>query len=136
MNPALRNIATHKKAINWLLVLAFLSLTLFPYHYHLHHTDDPTEIGAATHVHVVEPHLHVGIEDAGDHDGNHTIESSSGITLKTSGPQLPLFAMLFVLSLLLPFNRREEHQLSAPVNQELPPHNPGITPPLRAPPHR
>lgn len=138
MNPTLHCMATSKKAFSWLLMLAFLSLTLFPYHYHLHHANDPAEVGVAAPSHVLDTHFYAGTGDSddhpGDHNDSHTIESSSDITVKSSSFQLPLLALLFVFSLLLPLNKREKHLRLSALDQKRPSLNPYNTPPLRAPP--
>lgn len=116
-----------------MLVVALLSLVLFPYHYHLSHIEGPLEVGAATHV--VDSHLHVGIEDAGA-DDYHTVESSTDITLKSPAFPLPLFAILFVFAFVLPLNKRLQRQMVALRDQVRPAHLPYSSPPLRAPPRR
>jgi hypothetical protein len=122
---------TRKRAIVSLLVLSLLSLTLFPYHYHLHHVDHPTLNGAPTHL--VDSHRHLGLEDAGAND-YHAVESGSDVTLKPTGFQLPLFALLLALVMLLPWSAGDRYRSSVATGRPRPSFLPHNTPPLRAPP--
>ncbi len=142
MNSGRHDMATRKKAFSWLLMLAFLSLAVFPYHYHLHHVDAHDGVRVAAPVHVLDTHFYTGSNESDDHsdqhmdghDNSHTIESSSDITIKSSTSKLPLLALLFTISLLLLFSKREKLLRLAPLDRKRPSFNPYHTPPLRAPP--
>jgi len=159
MNLTLHDILTHKKAISWLMLFAFLSMVLLPAHYHLHHDDEQVGADAAHHTemfgthhdtgfegsaehhdgatskHVANIHYDMGIHDVAEHSSGHTIDSSGNIVLKLSKLQLPVLALLLVL-LLLPVSNRKDRQLRAYSDQEQPHFNFLYrTPQLRAPPH-
>ncbi|MDT8452603.1 MAG: hypothetical protein RQ936_07670 [Gammaproteobacteria bacterium] len=122
------------KTFSWLLMLAFLSLTVFPYHYHLHHVDKPAEVGVTAPAHVLDTHFYAGTDELGDHNDRHIIESSSDISIKSPGLQLPSVELLFLISLLLAFNKREKPLRLTQLDLKLPPLNPYSIPQLRAPP--
>ena len=132
MNPALHRIDAHRRGISHLLILAFLLLTLFPAHYHLHHADEHS--GAGTGAHVADLHGH-GDAGADDHeDGAHTVALTTDIALKSSGVQMPLLALFLTLTILLPVTAREIRPRPEPVDRKPPRLHRYDTPPLRAPP--
>jgi len=137
MLRSIRNMAyTSKLAINGLLVLAFLSLTLFPYHLHLHHHDDEAVAPAniTTQGHVTELHGVLDPTHSEHHQDSHTIEPASDITLKSSIIKLPFAALILVLAILLPLFKRVLSLQPAAIDQRITYHRWYTTPPLRAPP--
>ena len=134
MKPAAHSVVTRQKAVSCLLMLAFLSMTLFPFHYHLSHAQDQSPYDSVSYAHVLDIHFHADNGETNDHDGSHTIESAANKTLKSTATPLPLFALLITLLLLVPFNRRGGLLRPLPLHQiyrSLYPHH---GPPLRAPP--
>lgn len=117
-----------------MLILAFLSLTLFPYHYHLHHIADPLTHDLDIQNHVIDIHGYMDISGFSHHDASHTVQPTTDISLKKPGIQLPwvviLVALLFALHLFAQQGR--QHPLS--VKHRPPRFNYYTSPPLRAPP--
>ena len=134
MKPVAHSAATRQKAVSCLLMLAFVSMTLFPFHYHLSHAQDQTPYGGASYAHVLDIHFHAGNGETDHHDGSHTIESPANKTLKSATTPLPLFALLIALALLVPLNKRGVLHRSIPLQQAYRSVYPHYTPPLRAPP--
>ncbi|MDT8403192.1 hypothetical protein [Sulfuriflexus sp.] len=138
MNLTLRSMTTPKKAFSWLLMLAFLSLVLFPYHYHLHHTDTMNDAGMPATTHVLDTHFYSGAnaldEHPDDHDERHTIEHSSDITIKSYKLQFPVLALLLFISLLITLDTRNKRLPRPTPGKTRPPLIPFSTPLLRAPP--
>lgn len=133
MRHTISNIATYKQAISWLLVLSFLSLTLFPCHFHLHHGEEPTPASITAYNHFVDLHGVLDLTDSDHHQDSHTIEPATDLTLKSLSVQLPLAFLVLSLLVLLPYTRAERLNI-ATINDKLPHFRWHTTPPLRAPP--
>ncbi|HEY9198278.1 MAG TPA: hypothetical protein VIR60_02855 [Gammaproteobacteria bacterium] len=134
MNPLFRRNAASRHTISWILVVALLLLTLVPFHYHLHHADQPPSDAASVPAHVTDIHILGGSNESDHHDGTHTLEPTPDIALKQNGVHLPLFAALLVLSVLLPLVAGLSLKPAAVSAQRLPRFHRHNTPPLRAPP--
>ena len=127
-------IPAHMKGITWLILLSFLSMTLFSNHYHLHHDADSTHVEQKAHDHEMDFHFVSDEIDVDHHQDDHTVDLSSDITFKPTNIQIPLFVLIVTLVLLLPL-------FSGLVRQSFPYRNNKFlkqlrfnTPPLRAPP--
>lgn len=135
MNSAFHGTTSFRQSISWLSLLTFLSLTLFPYHYHLHHDSSPETNGIASYDHVIDGHGLLAVGDSDHHRDSHIIEPVSEFTYKQSNIQLPSLLLILALVMLVPLYRRVS-QLRIESSDQKPPgffrHN---TPPLRAPPH-
>ncbi len=105
MRSCFYQIAMHRRPVSYMLIVAVLSLTLFPLHFHLHHAHDAGVHDDAAHGHAHTVDLH-GLTEPGaveHHDDSHAIEPTTYTAVKLSGLQLPLFFAAFVLlALLLP----------------------------------
>lgn len=93
---------TYKQAAVWLLVLAFVSMTLLPYHYHLHHEDHSSPADVTTKSHLVELHSALTTADSDHHQESHTVEPASDIRLKSANIHIPLAILVLSLMLLMP----------------------------------
>lgn len=126
--------AASRNTIIRLLLLAFVVCVLFPFHYHIHHVEDPAAQDAETAVHVADIHVHSEAVDLSHHADSHTVELSTQITLKSSASQLPWIAILVGIVLTLPFLAQASQNFPLPMQHRLPRSNCHTTPPLRAPP--
>ncbi|MDT8388657.1 MAG: hypothetical protein RQ736_14215 [Thiogranum sp.] len=122
------------KTISAMLILVFLSMTLFPQHFHMHHTADVTGHDSHSHAHVVDIHAHTGASDISHHNDGHIIESGADMSFKTPGLQLPWIAVLVLFSLLLPVFSRANGWHPPDESRRLRRFNRHSIPPLRAPP--
>lgn len=123
-----------QSGISWMLILAFLSLTLFPYHYHLHHAVATAEQSVDNHNHSVDFHAHSDGSGFSDHDTGPSIEPVIDAPVKKSGVQLPWVAILLALLLILPLRAwqgRLHPDTDEPQSYRFSPY---LIPPLRAPP--
>lgn len=127
-------IAMHREAISWVLILAFLSLTLFQNHYHMYHGPASVMQDSGSQEHVTAIHGHTDIQDISHHEDSHTIQPAADASLKTPGVQLHWVIILMTFSLLLPLLALAGRQLPLPILHRLPRFNRRSTPPLRAPP--
>ncbi|MFA7388290.1 MAG: hypothetical protein WCZ87_11615 [Thiohalobacteraceae bacterium] len=123
------------RRVSQILILLVLVSTALPFHYHLHH-DHGTHAATAdraTHEHVA--HVHLSIDFAGDahHGDSHALDPAPDL-VKGNGAQLPLFAILPALFILLPPATRLLHLAPLAFAQPLPRFTRHNTPPLRAPP--
>lgn len=132
---ASHNMATHKQVIVWLLLLSFLSLMLFPNHYHLYHDSSSTIADIEAHDHEVSFHDSVDQLYADHHQDNHIVDVSTDLTFKPANIQLPLIVLILSLVLLLPLYSGAITQLRLAFSNHKPS---GLyrfsIPPLRAPP--
>lgn len=133
MNPLFHSIAVQKHTISWALIVALLLLTLVPFHLHLHHDDVPAA-GASAHEHVADIHVYADAHGADHHESSHALDPAPDITLKNSSVQLPVFAILLTLFILLPLGGRTFCYTRLALTQRLPRFIRHTTPPLRAPP--
>lgn len=129
-----RRTADRRAAISWILVLAFLSLTLFPHHYHMHQVPAPAMQSAELHEHVTHVHDHAGIQNFSHQIDSHTVQPVGDASLNTPGVQLPSVITLMIFSLVLLLFAQAGPQRPLPVLHRLPRFNRHSTPPLRAPP--
>lgn len=135
MHRSVHNIAnTSKQTISWLLVLALLSLTLFPYHYHLNHEEVASPVGIAAQQHAVDHHGALDLTVSDHQQDSHTVEPATDLTLKSSSVQVPLAILVLCLVILLPLSMRVDRLRIETVNQRLTQLRWYTTPPLRAPP--
>lgn len=127
---------TRQTAISWMLVLAFLSLTLFPHHYHLHHTDGPAPQDSGIHEHAasVHTHAHAASDDISHHEDAHIIKTVADAPLKFQASKLAWVAILLTFLLLLPLFTQVGRTHPLALTRPLPRFNRHTTPPLRAPP--
>ncbi|MBU0500989.1 MAG: hypothetical protein KJ558_06670 [Gammaproteobacteria bacterium] len=122
----------HRRLIVWLLLLSFLSLTLFPYHYHLDHSVVSAPVEHRHQNHSLDFHAHWDGEMA-DYEADHTIEPASD-TLVAKGVRLPPALLVLGLLILLPSIRRiAGHNVECLDTLHLDPFR-HDRPPLRAPP--
>jgi len=132
---ASHNMATHKQVIVWLLMLSFLSLMLFPNHYHIYHDSSSTIADIEAHDHEVGFHDSVDLVHADHHQDSHIVDLSTDITFKSTNIKLPLFVLILSLVLLLPLYSGALSQLRLVSSNHKPS---GLyrfsIPPLRAPP--
>jgi hypothetical protein len=134
MKSCFHKIVLHKRGISCLLIPAFLFLTLFPFHYHLHHVADADVHESAAYSHTMDLHVLAEIDDPAHHKDSHTIEPASYATLKLSVPQMPLFILAFtLLILLLPAVQHVRYNLVSLIHGYSR-NTRYSTPPLRAPP--
>lgn len=117
-----------------MLVLALLLLTLVPFHVHLHHDSLSPDDPVAAHDHVSDIHILTLSDGSDHHEAGHTLEPTPHIVLKQVGMHLPAFAMLLVLSMLLPVIGGSAVKPAAVTARRLHRLNHHTTPPLRAPP--
>lgn len=123
-----------RTAIGWTLLAALLLLALVPFHYHLHHGDVPAA-GSPAHEHTADIHLHADAGAAAHHDSGHTLDPAPDVTVKNAaGGQLPIFAALLALCIVLPLAGRTFCYARLAVSHRLPRCYRHTTPPLRAPP--
>lgn len=132
MKPSINN-AMSSRTLSWMLVAALMLLTLVPYHVHLHHDAKSTDDPAAVHGHVTDLHILVVPNGSDHHEASHTLEPTPDMTFKQTDMQLPVFAAVLVLSLLLP-SIGSVIRPPAVTARRLPRFNRHTTPPLRAPP--
>ena len=125
---------TRKEGISWLLILAFMSLTLFPYHYHLHHAADTQAHEIGIQDHIIDIHGHHDASGFSHHDSSHTINPVSDVPVKKSGVQLQLVIILLTLVLIIPLLTQKFRQHPRAIKHRLPLSSLYTTPPLRAPP--
>lgn len=127
--------AARKQAISWMLIVAFLSLTLFPHHYHLHHVTDSTASESGLQEHAMDVHIYTDIEDINRHADSYIIKSGVDVSFKSQGLQLPwVVVILVVFSLLLSLFLQESKRYPGPGILQPRRFNRHTTPPLRAPP--
>ena len=117
-----------------MLILAFLSLTLFPYHYHLHHAADTQAHDVGIQDHVIDIHGHLDASGFSHHDDSHTINPVTDVPIKKSNVPLQLVFVLLTLLLIMPLLTQKVRQHPRSVKHRLPLSNFYTTPPLRAPP--
>jgi hypothetical protein len=134
MTPRFYTSAARQETIGWMLILAFLSLTLFPRHYHIHHVADPVVHDSSIQEHVIDIHSHADINDISHHINIHIIKSSVDSSLKTPGFQPSWVAIPVIFSLLLPLLAHKGHRYPLSAMQRLPRFIRHRIPPLRAPP--
>ncbi|MBU1191652.1 MAG: hypothetical protein KKE76_08060 [Gammaproteobacteria bacterium] len=134
MTSALSIKAARKEGISWLLILAFLSLTLFPHHYHLHHAAEAQTHDVGIQDHVIDIHGHADASGFNHHDDGHTIKPATDVSIKKSGVQLQLVIILLALLLIIPIVAQNVRQHPRSVKHRLPLSSLYTTPPLRAPP--
>ena len=135
MNFICQHIPVCARRVSHLLILLVLVSTALPFHYHLHH-DHETHAGTAgrtAHEHVAHVHLFVDLADDAHHEDSHSLDPAPDL-LKGNGAQLPLFAILPALFILLPPATRLLHLAPLAFAQPLPRFARHKTPPLRAPP--
>ena len=127
-----RKIIVNDKAINWLLVVAVLLVTLMPAHYHLSHLFDNH---SSDHAHVIDFHLITDKTDQSHHGEDTAVFTATpdGI-VKKSNPDFSPFIFLAVLLVLFPIfnNQLRFYQGYGDVNLKQSYHH--FSPPLRAPP--
>jgi hypothetical protein len=134
MKSCFHKIALHKRGISCLLIVAFLVLALFPFHFHLHHADDAASHDSAAYSHTIDMHAYADVSDVEHHGDGHAIEPTTYTTLKITTLQLPLFIAAFtLLVLLLPGAQHIRYRLVS-VTQGSSRDTRYTTPPLRAPP--
>jgi hypothetical protein len=126
--------AASQGATSWMLILALVSATLFPQHYHMHHVDDSVLHESGVRIHVMDLHSHAQIDDISHEEDGHTVNTATDISLNTPGFQLPWVAILVTVLLLLPAPAAGGRQRPTPLLHQLPCFNRHKTPPLRAPP--
>jgi hypothetical protein len=134
MKSCFHQFALHKRGISFLLIPAFLLLTLFPFHFHLHHADDGVAHDSAAYTHTIDLHVLSDFADSNHHKNSHAIDPTAYASFKISGLRLPLFILAFsVLLLLLPGAQRIRYSLVYVIHgfTQKTRYN---TPPLRAPP--
>ena len=120
--------------ISWMLILVFLLSTLFSYHYHLHHVPDSIAQAVDNPQHVIDFHAHLDGSGFSHHDESHSIEPVQDAPIKKSGVELPWFAILLTLLLILPL-RTLQGRLRPGSFEPRPYRNRScLTPQLRAPP--
>jgi hypothetical protein len=119
-----------------MLALAFLSWTLFPHHYHLHHADGsaPQGSGIQAHAASVHVHAHAASDDIAHHEDAHIIKAVADAPLKFQGSKLGWVAILLTFLLLLPLFTQVGRTHPLALAQPLPRFNRHAIPPLRAPP--
>ncbi len=117
-----------------MLILAFLSLTLFPHHYHLHHAADPVTQDVSLQNHVIDIHAHADISDSSHHDAAHIIKPATDLSLKKPGLQLPWVVILMTLLLTMPLLALQGRLNPLSIKHWSPSSNLYTNPPLRAPP--
>lgn len=132
MTPRLLSSAAVRHAICRLLVVSFVCFLLFPFHYHLHHVDDPLEQGTG-HAHVTDLHAHLDAGGLDHHADSHTLKPAPDSALKAPGGH-PWVVILMAVVLLLPFLALARQPLPIPPSYRLPRCYRHTTPPLRAPP--
>jgi hypothetical protein len=124
----------YKREVSYLLITALLVLTLFPFHFHMHHADDMASHGSDTYSHTIDVHVYADVSDVEHHGDGHAIEPTTYTTLKISTLQLPLFITAFaILTLLLPVTQHVRFRLGS-VNCRISRYFRYSNPPLRAPP--
>ncbi|MBI5039751.1 MAG: hypothetical protein HZB57_00605 [Gammaproteobacteria bacterium] len=115
--------------------MALLLLTLFPFHYHLHHDRNAPADGSPARDHVVDIHVVVAPADVDHHGNGYALDPASDITLKNSNVQLPsLVAILLAVLVLLPLGTQALRPAWFVWNLQLPRLDRHRIPPLRAPP--
>jgi hypothetical protein len=134
MTPSFSGTGARHGATSWMLMLALVSATLFPQHYHMHHVDDSVLHESGIRIHVMDLHSHADIDDIGHDLDGHTVNTATDISLNTPGFQLPWVAILLTVLLLLPAPAAAGRQRPTPLLHQLPCFNRHTTPPLRAPP--
>ena len=117
-----------------MLILAFLSLNLFPHHYHLHHVTDPVTQDVSLQDHFLDIHAHADISDSSHHDATHTIKPATDLSLKKPGVQLPWVVILMTLLLIMPLLALQGRLHPLSIKHWSPNSNLYTNPPLRAPP--
>ena len=124
------------QAVSWTLVLTMLVWVLFPFHYHLHHHDHPSPKTVSSQDHTIEFHSILGLDlgEAKHQTVDHTIDSSSGMIVKSIGVQLPFVALILFILLPLPPLTRLGRCYQTLSNLKLPNSLRHKVPPLRAPP--
>jgi hypothetical protein len=133
MKSCFYKLALHKRGISFLLIPAFLLLTLFPFHFHLHHADGAAAHDPAASPHTIDMHVLSNIADADHHSGSHAIDPTAYAASKISALQLPLFIAAFALLLLLPRVQQLRYQPISDIHA-FTQHARYTFPPLRAPP--
>lgn len=126
--------AARQSGISWTLILAFLSLTLFPYHSHLQHAADSVAQTDDNPQHAIDFHAHMDGSGFSHHDDSHSIKPVTDAPIKKPGVQLPWFAILLALLLILPLRALQGRLQPASVGPEFYRFRPYLTPQLRAPP--
>lgn len=126
MMRAFLRILAHRRLVSWLLTLSLVVMALQPMHIHVMHK--PGTDG----VHVSQVHA-VAEHDDPDLDSAHTLDPFSDQTVKSSGFNVPLLALLFSVLLLLPLPVRT-YRSARCFKQCLLSICRHRTPPLRAPP--
>ncbi len=117
-----------------MLIVAFLVLALFPFHFHLHHADDAASHDSAAYTHTIDMHVYADVSDVEHHGDGHAIEPTTYTTLKITTLQLPLFILAFtLLVLLLPAVQHVRYNLAS-LTRSCSQDTRYTTPPLRAPP--
>lgn len=123
-----------RTAISWALVAALLVSTLLPAYFHLHHADAAAVESSSDHKHVADIHVYADSHDADVHDGGHAVDPAPDITFKKAGAQLPLWALLLTLCIVLPLGGPTFCCSRLALNHRLLRLNRHTIPPLRAPP--
>lgn len=117
-----------------MLIVAFAFFLLFPFHYHIHHANDPVAQGVDHPAHDADVHMHTTAGDLSHHADSHTVESATHVSLKSSTSHLHWVVILMAFVLTLPFVAQARHLLPSSLPQRLPCAIRHSTPPLRAPP--
>ncbi len=134
MNPTFYRISTRHERLSWLLILTFLSLTLFPHHYHLHHVTDSALHDSGIQEHVTDIHVRTYLNDTVHHGDGHIIKSVADAPLKNHGAKLSWVVILVTFMLFLPLFAQAGCPFPLSIIHRLPRSNRHTTPPLRAPP--
>jgi hypothetical protein len=125
---------TRREAISWMLMLAFLSLTLFPSHYHFHRVADASVPAPEGHARTTDVHVHTALDALDHHEDGHVIKSVADVPLKVQGGKLSWVFALMVFLPLLPFVARLTRLHPQSLVHRLPRSRRHNIPPTRAPP--
>lgn len=128
----LRNI---KKVTALSLIFAFLSITLFPLNFHLHHDEHVTHSSDSSVHHVTDMHGEFELIIAEELPVILIIDPASDVSTSKSNPQMPLLILFAVAIILLPRLEWKTPQHSLLRTAKLRRLYSYFTPPLRAPPH-
>ncbi len=134
MKLKINTYSERRDAISWMLVVALLLLTLFPFHYHLHHDASAQVDGSPGHDHVTDIHFLADANGAEHHEVGHTVDSAVNPTLKYNNVLSHIFAILLTLLVLYPIRTLTFSHVQLALSQRLPRITRHSNPPLRAPP--
>ena len=125
---------TRKDAVIRLLILAILSLTLFPHHYH-HHVAEPSVQILDRDLHPTGVHAHSTVEAIAHDEDSDVIKSVADAPLKGQNAKAGWVIMaLMVFLLCLAFVPQAAGVHPQPCGFRLPRFDRRKMPPLRAPP--